>query len=471
MIFACGLQDSRVLYFILTFSKEDFPMRFLIIGGDAAGMSAASKAKRIRPDFKVTVLEQTGDVSYSACGMPYNIADPAREMDDLIVRHANVFREKHDIDLRTGCRAESINRKDKTVTYTDVRGDEKTAPYDKLLIATGSSPIIPDLPGFPLPGVFALKSLEDGRKLKQYIRNNQVKKTAVIGMGYIGLEMCEALRANDIEVDMMKPRPSFMPWMNDELSKIVREEVERNKVRIHLGHEIEGIEKHDTGMRVLCRDMHVDCDMVLVAVGVRPNSRLAEEAGLDLGPARSIAINKSMLTSDPDIFSAGDCADAYHVITGEKVWIPLALRANRGGWVVADNVTGDNTEITGVVGTEVFKVFDLQVGRTGLSVHEAKAAGFDPVEVVIASRSRAHAHPGNSTISVQMVGDKKSGRLLGVQMVGSEGVAHRINAPAVALHGKMSVEKFSRCDLAYAPPFSPVWDPMLTAALQLLKEM
>jgi CoA-dependent NAD(P)H sulfur oxidoreductase len=446
-------------------------MRFLVIGGDAAGMSAASKTKRNRPEFNVTVLEQTMDVSYSACGMPYNIADPTREIDDLIVRHANVFREKQNIDLRTGCKAESINRSDKTVTYTNADGNEKILPYDKLLIATGASPIIPDLPGFPLPGVLALKSLDDGRKMKRYIKDHQVKKAVIIGMGYIGLEMCEALRAIDIEVDMVKPRPSFIPWMNDQLSAIVREEVERNNVRIHLGHEVEGIEKHEHGLRVLWRDMHLDCDMVLVAIGVKPNSELAANAGLELGPAHSIAINKSMMTSDEDIYSAGDCADAFHIVTGEKVWAPLALRANRGGWVVADNVTGDQVEITGVAGTEVFKVFDLQVGRTGLSLSEAKKAGFDPVEAVISSRSRAHAHPGSSIINVQMVGDKKSGRLLGVQMVGREGVAHRINAPAVALHGKMSVEKFSRCDLAYAPPFSPVWDPMLTAALQLLKEM
>jgi CoA-dependent NAD(P)H sulfur oxidoreductase len=450
---------------------EDLHMKFLIIGGDAAGMSAASKTKRNRPDYKVTVLEQTMDVSYSACGMPYNIADPKREMDDLVVRQAQVFREKQDIDLRTGCRAESINREDRTVTYTDAEGAEKIIPYDKLLISTGASPIIPDLPGFPLPGVLALKSLNDGRKMKQYIRDNHVKKAVIIGMGYIGLEMCEALRANDIEVDMVKPRSSFIPWMSDQLATIVREEVERNNVRIHPGHEVEGIEKHELGLRVLCRDMHLDCDMVHVAIGVKPNNGLAADAGLELGPAHSIAINKSMLTSDENIFSAGDCADAFHIVTGEKVWIPLALRANRGGWVVADNVTGDQVEITGVAGTEVFKVFDLQIGRTGLNLHEAKKAGFDPVETVISSRSRAHAHPDSSIISVQMVGDRKSGRLLGVQMVGREGVAHRIDAPAVALHGKMSVEKFSRCDLAYAPPFSPVWDPMLTAALQLLKEM
>jgi CoA-dependent NAD(P)H sulfur oxidoreductase len=446
-------------------------MRFLVIGGDAAGMSAASKTKRNRPDFSVTVLEQTMDVSYSACGMPYNIADPKRELDDLIVRQAQVFREKQDIDLRTGCRAESVNRADKTVTYTDPVGHEKILAYDKLLIATGASSIIPDLPGFPLPGVLALKSLDDGRRLKQYIREHSVKKAVIIGMGYIALEMCEALRTNDIEVDMVKQRTSFIPWMNDQLSLLVREEAERNNIRIYMGQEIEGIEKHEHGLRVLCKDMHLDCDMVLVAVGIKPNSRIASDAGLDLGPADSIDINKSLITSDENIFAAGDCADAIHIVTGEKVWIPLALRANRGGWVVADNVTGDQVEITGVAGTAVFKVFDLQIGRTGLSMAEAKKAGFDPIETVIVSRSRAHAHPDSSMISVQMVGDKKSGRLLGVQMVGREGVAHRIDAPAVALHGKMSVEKFSRCDLAYAPPFSPVWDPMLTAALQLLKEM
>lgn len=446
-------------------------MKFLIIGGDAAGMSAASKVKRNRPEFDVTVLEQTMDVSYSACGMPYNIADPERKMDDLVVRHADVFRAKQGIDLRTGCRAEAINRLGKTVKYTDSGGYEKVLPYDKLLIATGASPIIPDLPGFPLPGVFVLKSLEDGRRIKKYIRENPVKKAAIIGMGYIALEMSEAFRANDIDVEMVKPRPSFIPWMNGELAEMVIEEVEKNNVMIHAGYEIRGIERYGRRLRVICSGMNIECDLVLAAVGIKPNSTLASNAGIELGPAGSISVNKSLLTSDENIFAAGDCADAYHVVTGQKVWIPLALRANRAGWAVADNIIGDPVEITGVVGTAVFKVFDLQVARTGLSIEEAKKAGFDPAEVVITSRTRAHAHPDSSIIGVQMVGDKNSGRLLGVQMVGKEGAAHRINAPAVALHGKMTVEKFSRCDLAYAPPFSPVWDPMLTAALQLLKEL
>jgi NADPH-dependent 2,4-dienoyl-CoA reductase/sulfur reductase-like enzyme len=446
-------------------------MRFVIIGGDAAGMSAASRAKRNRHDMEVIVLEQTMDVSYSACGMPYNIAQPERDMDDLVVRSAGVFEKKLGIDLRTGHRAEAIDPVQRIVRCRDMNGKETGLPYDTLLIATGASPIIPDLSGFNLPGVFSLKSLEDGRRIKRFIIDNDVKKAVIIGMGYIALEMCEALIANNIAVDMVKPRPVFIPWMNDTLSAAVRKEVESNMVNIHIGHEIRCIEKTDKGLKVICNDIVLEGDMVIVAIGVAPNSGLAADAGLDLGPKRSIAVDKRLITSDENIYSAGDCADAFHVVTGDRTWIPLALRANRAGWAVADNVTGKKVEIEGVAGTAVFKVFDLQVARTGLSIPEAQKAGFDPVEVMIISRSRAHAHPGNSEIKVQMVGDRKTGLLLGVQMVGREGVAHRINAPAVALHKKMTVEELSGCDLAYAPPFGPVWDPLLTAANQLLKMM
>jgi NADPH-dependent 2,4-dienoyl-CoA reductase/sulfur reductase-like enzyme len=446
-------------------------MKFVIIGGDAAGMSAASRARRNLPDLEVTVLEQTHDVSYSACGMPYNIADPDREMDDLVVRHAHVFREKQKIDLRTGHRVESIDRTAKTVTGRDLKGREFEISYDKLLIATGASSIIPDLPGFDLPGVMALKSLEDGKKIKDFIRSQDVKKVVIIGMGYIALEMCEALRERDIEVHMVKPRPIFLPWMNPELASVVKEEVEGHGVGIHLGHKIERIEKSGNFLKVICPDSILEGQAVLVAIGVRPNSEIAARAGLELGPSGSIAVDRTLKTTDENIYSAGDCADAYHVVTGQKTWVPLALRANRAGWAVADNVTGTRTELEGIAGSAVFKVFDLQVARTGLSMGEAEKTGFDPVEVAVQTRSRAHAHPGSTTIHAQIVGDKKSGRLLGMQIVGREGAVHRIKAPSVALHCKMTVEAFSQCDLAYAPPFSPTWDPMLTAANQLLKKM
>lgn len=452
-------------------AEKGVEMAFVIIGGDAAGMSAASRAKRNQKDLEVIVLEQTEDVSYSACGMPYNIADADREINDLVVRHAQVFREKQGIDLRTGHRVESIDRNSKKVEGTNLRGEKFEISYDKLLIATGASPIIPGLPGFDLPGVVGLKSLEDGRRIKEHMRDKNVKKTVIIGMGYIALEMCEALRARDIDVDMVKPRPIFLPWMAQDLASVVREEVENNNVGVHTGHKTERIEANNSTLRVICPDLVLEGQMVLVAIGVKPNSKIAAESGLNLGPSGSIAVDKTLKTNDQNIYSAGDCADAYHVVTRGKAWVPLALRANRAGWAVADNITGKKVELPGIVGSAIFKVFDLEVARTGLSVAEAEESGFDPMEMVIKAPSRAHAHPGSTTIHVQIVGDKKSGRLLGMQIVGKEGAVHRIKAASVALHAKMTVEEFSQCDLAYAPPFSPTWDPMLTAANQLLKRL
>ncbi len=446
-------------------------MKFVIIGGDAAGMSAASRAKRNRPDLEVTVLEQTGDVSYSACGMPYNIADPDRDIDDLVVRQARVFIEKQDIDLRTGHCVTSVDRTTKTVKGRNLKGEAFEVPYEALLFATGASALLPDFPGVDLPGVVTLKSLEEGRRIKEFIRSRGVRKTVIIGMGYIALEMVEALHDRDIQVDMVKPRPVLLPWMNPEMASEIRKEIERHGVNLFLGEEIKGIEKTNHGLRVVCSDSVLEGEMVLVAVGIKPNSEMAEEAGLDLGPSRSIAVDHALRTSDGNIYAAGDCADAFHVVTGQRDWIPLALRANRAGWAVADNVIGKGVELPGIVGTAVFKVFDMQVARTGLSVVQAEKAGFDPVEMVIKSGSRAHAHPNGSRIGGQLVGDRKSGRLLGAQLVGKEGAAHRVNAPAVALHAKMTVEAFSQSDLAYAPPFGPTWDPMLTAANQLLKRM
>ncbi len=444
-------------------------MKLLIIGGDAAGMSAASRAKRNNPDIKITVLEKTQDVSYSACGMPYNIADKEREIEDLVVRQARIFREKQGINLLTGHLVEKIDPTNQKVFGTTSQKKSFEFSYDKLLIATGGSPIVPDLPGFDLSGVMALKNLDDGRKIKAYIKKHHVKKIITIGMGYIGLEMSEALCALFIDVEMVKPGTVFLPWMAQELSDTVKEEVESHDVKIHTGYTVEKIESDGKCLKVICPGLTLDADMVLVAMGIKPNSALAVNAGIETGINSSISVSRHLLTSDNNIYAAGDCADAYHVVTGKKTWIPLALRANRTGWAVADNLSGKNMELPGIVGTAVFKVFDLEVARTGLNEKEAIKFGFKPASVTIKTRSRAHAHPCSSTIWVHMVGDKKTGRLIGTQMVGKEGVAHRINAVAVALHAHMTVNQFSQTDLAYAPPFGPVWDPLLTAANQLQK--
>lgn len=449
-------------------------MRFVIIGGDAAGMSAASRAKRIDPQLDVVVLEQTEDVSYSACGMPYNIADPQRDIEELVVRRAEVFRDKSGIDLRTGHRADRIDPISKIVSGIDHTHGRFEVPYDKLLIATGAAAIRPDLPGFDLPGVMVLKSLDEGRRIKEFLRSRKTRRVVIIGMGYIALEMAESLRALELDVAMVKPRPVFLPWMPEEMSRVVLNELHVHDVRTYAGQGVTAIEESDGGasrLRVVCDEETLDADMVLVAIGVTPNSAMAVQANLDLSVGRSIRVDRRMLSSQPDIFAAGDCADAFHVVDGRRTWIPLALRANRAGWAVADNVCGRPTELEGIAGTAVFKVFNLEVARTGLNIDEARESGFDPVGVVIKTRSRAHGHPGSTPIWNHMVGDRESGRLLGMQMVGREGVAHRINAPAVALHNRMTVAQFSRCDLAYAPPFGPTWDPTLTTANQLLKKL
>lgn len=446
-------------------------MHFVVIGGDAAGMSAASRARRHLPALEITVLEKTEDVSYSACGMPYNIAEENRDMTDLVVRSAQEFRKKQNITVLTGHHAQKIDITTKTVSGTTADGKPFECTYDKLCIATGASPILPDVPGIDLPGIFPLKNLQDGKKIKAYLKTQPVKQVVIIGMGYIALEMCEALCARNIKVDMVKPRAGLLPWMPEELSQVVRECLNANHVGVYDGHIVQKIEKENHRLQVVCKDITLAADMILVATGVRPNSGFAAKAGIALGAGAAIAVDSYLKTNVDDIYAAGDCADAHHIVTGKSVWIPLALRANRAGWAVADHIADKKTALEGITGTAVFKVFDLEVARSGLSEAEAEAAGFTPESVVISSKSRAHAHPGSSTIWVQMVGDKLSGRLLGVQMVGREGTAHRINAIAIALQARMTVSQFSQADLAYAPPFGPVWDPMLTAANQLIKKM
>ena len=255
------------------------------------------------------------------------------------------------------------------------------------------------------------------------------------------------------------------------MARAVRDEIEARGVGIYAGHGIDGIQKADGRLELVCPDLTLSADMVIAGIGVSPCSQIASDAGLELSVDKSIAVDRKLRTSDENIYSGGDCADAYHVVTGEKTWIPLALRANRAGWAVADNVCGKEYQLDGVAGTAVFRVFDFEIARTGLNMAEAQQFGFDAVQNMIQSRSKAHGHPGNTTIWVNMIGDKKSGRLLGAQMVGKEGVAHRINAVAVALHSQMTVQQFSQTDLSYAPPFGPTWDPTLTAANQLLKKL
>lgn len=444
-------------------------MKIVIIGGDAAGMSAASQIKRKYPENDVIVLEATGDVSYSACTMPYSIADPDDDIERLIVRAPEEFR-KTGIELHLGHFVDTIDRKTKTVSGKNTDGEKFTFTYDKLFIATGNRPFMPPIKGLDLYGVFPLKSLEHGRQIDRYLEENTVKKALIIGMGYIGLEMCEALHTRNIEVTMVEAAPEVLGWLHEDLRNPVKKELDDKQIKYFTDTKVTEIEKSGNSFSVKTADKNFEADMVIASMGVVPNSEIAEKAGLELGPAKAIRTNTFMQTSDPDIYTAGDCACARHIITQKCVWIPLALTANRGGRTAAKNIMGEKSEFPGILGTAVFKVFDYEVARTGFNLNEAKEAGFDPVEVVIKTRSKAHTCRNSQKIYVNMTADKNTGQVLGLFMVGKEGVARRINSGAVALHAGMKASDLAEVDMAYAPPFSPVWDPVILAAGELAKK-
>jgi len=445
--------------------------RIVVVGGVAAGMSAASQAKRRSPETEVVVLEQGDDVSYGACGMPYNLAEPGREIEDLVVISAQTFRDKRHLDVRLRHRVTGIDRERKRV-----RGEAPDGPFDleygKLMLATGARAIRPGLPGMDLPGVHELHTLEHGRALKQALADPDLERVVVAGAGYIALEMAESLVGLGKQVTLTKRRPKLAPWMPEPLEQRLHEQLERHEVELLTGAPLQGIEAGgERRLTVLAGERRLPADLVLVALGVLPNSELAEAAGLELGPDRAIAVNERLQTSDPEIYAAGDCADAFHAVTGERVWIPLALRANRAGKLAGANMVGADLQAPPVAGTLVFRLFDLEAARSGLSADEAAAAGFDPAAALIHARTRAHAFPGAGKMSVELVADRKTGRLLGGQIVAEEGAAHRIDTVAAALGAGMSAEDFGGLDLAYAPPFGPTWDPLLVAATQLIKRV
>lgn len=445
-------------------------MKIVIIGGDAAGMSAASRITRKYPGNEVIVLEATSDVSYSACTMPYSIADPYDDINRLIVRTPEQFIESG-IDLRLGHYVTEINPQEKSVSGKKDQSEDFTISYDKLFIATGNRPFMPKIPGLELEGVLPLKSLDHGRDIDAYLETHTVKHAVIIGMGYIGLEMCEALHSRDIKITMIEAAPILIPWLNRDLAAPVEEELNNKNVDWHTNTLVTEIKKENGNLVVKTDSKEFPTDMVIASMGVVPNSEIAVSAGLETGPAKAIKINEFMETSDKDIFTAGDCATAIHIVSNQDVWIPLALTANRGGRVAADNIMGKREKFPGTLGTAVFKVFDFQVARTGLSFKEAEDAGFSPVETIIKTRAKAHTCKNSQKIYVNIIGDKKTGKLLGLFMVGKEGVARRINSGAVALHAQMSVKNLADVDMAYAPPFSPVWDPVILAAGELAKKL
>ena len=438
---------------------------FVVIGGDAAGMSAASKARREDPDREIIVFERGDWVSYGACGLPYYVKGDIADLQDLVSVTPTEFREERNIDLRTNHEVLGINIETETVT---VAGPDETfeQAYGDLLIGTGASAIVPPIDGIELPDIYTLHDMEDGKAIRERVLESEsVQRAGIVGGGYVGIEMAEALKAQGVDVQIFEMLPQVLAPFGEAVGEAVAEELRAKDVNLHLETTVEGFEGDNSVTGVNTPDETVPVDFVLVGAGVSPNVALAEEAGIEIGSTGAIATDEYGHTSAENVYAAGDCAEMNHAVTGEPDHVPLALSANRAGRAIGQTVAGDPHPVGSIVGTAAVKAFDLEAARTGILDEErAKAAGFDPVTETITSRSRAGYYPNGKEITVTLVADKSSKQLLGGSIVGAEGVPKRVDTIATALHNGMTVPEFEGLDLSYAPPFGPTWDPVLTAA-------
>ena len=438
---------------------------FVVIGGGPAGMTAASRVKRLKPDARVVVFERSRYVSYAACGIPYYLGGLVDSLDRLVHYPVSVFREKRGIEVYTETEVVSLEP-----GRAEARGKEGdfTVEWDTLLVATGARPVVPPIPGVDLDGVATLRILEDAERTRKLLEG--ARRVAVVGGGYIGLEVSENLRERGLEVLLFEMLPHVMPTLDGDMASYIEEELRRHGVELHTGEPVRGIRGSGRAEAVETDKGVYPVDAVILAVGVRPDTRLAEMLGLELGARGAVRVDSKLRTSMEGVYAAGDVAETFNRVTGKPDWIPLAPTANKMGYVAGTNMAGGDIEFPGVVGTAVTKVFGLEIGRTGLTEKQAREAGFETLSVHISAKTRPGYYPGGGVLRLKLVADKASGRLLGLQAVGVE-VLPRIDAAAALLYHGATVKDAFFTDMAYAPPFAPAWDPLVIAARVAMRKL
>jgi NADPH-dependent 2,4-dienoyl-CoA reductase/sulfur reductase-like enzyme len=446
--------------------------RLVVIGGVAAGLAAASRARRVNPRLEILVYEKGPDISYSACGLPHFISGQVSDANSLRVYSPEFFLTRRNIRVHTQHEVTEISPGRRRVTVAPRGGGLEEVHYDHLVISTGAEPARPAVPGIDLHGIFHVNDLGAALALKKHLESARPRRATIVGAGYIGLEMAEALATRGLEVRVIERSKGLFEAVDDDMAAAIEKELEAHGVRLLKAAPVTALvgERQGRVRRVIWEGGEAETCIVVLATGVRPRVKLAEEAGIRLGPTGAIAVNEFMETSEGAVYAAGDCAEARHLVSGRPAYVPLGTTANKQGRVAGENAAGGRARFAGIVGTAAVKVFGLEVARTGLSLGQAREAGFSARAAVVHAPSHAR-YLGGKDMLVKMIADRASGRLLGAQMLGAEGISKRIDIVATALHARMTVEQVAELDLSYAPPFSTVWDPVLIAAQEMLREL
>lgn len=444
-------------------------MRVLIVGGVAGGATAAARIRRLDENAEITVFERSGYISYANCGLPYYIGDVITDPEELTLQTPESFFSRFRINMKVHHEVTKIHPDQKTISVKNLEtGEEFEESYDKLILSPGAKPTQPRIPGVGMEKVFTLRTVEDTFRIKEYISKHQPKSAVLAGGGFIGLELAENLKKLGMDVTIVQRPKQLMNPFDADMASFIHSEIRKHGVKLALGHTVEGFEEKDGGVDILLKDeMPLHADMVVLAIGVTPDTYLAKEAGLKLGIKGSIVVNDRMETSIPDIYAAGDAVQVKQYVTGQDALISLAGPANKQGRIIADNICGGDSRYTGSQGSSVIKVFDMTAATTGINETNARKAGLDVDTVILSPMSHAGYYPGGKVMTMKVVFEKETYHLLGAQIVGYEGVDKRIDVLAAAIHGRMKATELKDLDLAYAPPYSSAKDPVNMAGFMI----
>lgn len=444
-------------------------MKIIIVGGVAGGATAAARLRRLDENAQIIMIERSGYVSYANCGLPYYIGGTITDRSKLTLQTPQSFRNRFDIDARVRQEVVSIDRAAHTVTVRRLDdGTEYVEGYDKLILSPGARPVTPDLPGIDADRLFTLRTVEDTYRIAEFIERERPRRAVVVGAGFIGLEMAENLRDRGIEVTVVQRGEHVMPVFDADMASLLHNHLREHGVELLLQADVTGFEEGVGAISTTLADGRVlESDLVMLSIGVAPESTLAREAGLELGLRGSIKVDAAMLTSDPDIYAVGDAVEVINVVTGSPALIALAGPANKQGRIAADNICGRASEFKGSQGSSVLKLFELDAASTGLTLSAARAAGLDADAVILSPANHATYYPGAETMTLKVVYERGSGRILGGQAIGRGGVDKRIDVLAVAIRARMTAADLTELDLAYAPPYSSAKDPVNMAGFMI----